>query len=339
VQATAMAMQFTQSHIGESNQEHVCLDAEDEQADYLAGCPYIVQPLSPSLSRLRIWYPVLSKSAENHFLREYIRLHVNYPPPPRDVDRDVWCEVLQLDHPEGLSQGNSFYDLAVDMIVEAQNLVKKYEIPRVYMSIRNLIRAVSLLSWLIRFQVATEKDKTTGELTSYRNIFLPRYRNAAYTLRSHSLSFDDHIKFAKYVMRNALIVAISTAYLFQLPSKGLVDGQRVKEDLRHRFLTELIAWSKNHSNTWFSSSNMPQLSVENWHFTIDQSLRYLWEFADIPRGIAQTNALMENFYCVLLSVLNHTPLLITGPPGTYLLCHVMLDNSILYPRPTLTRMY
>jgi hypothetical protein len=43
------------------------------------------------------------------------------------------------------------------MITKAQELVRKYEVPRVYMSIRNLIRCSQLLSWMITFTVPTER--------------------------------------------------------------------------------------------------------------------------------------------------------------------------------------
>lgn len=35
----------------------------------------------------------------------------------------------------------------------------------------------------------------------------------------------------------------------------------------------------------------------------------------LPKGLAKTDALMENFYAITLTTMLRIPLLITGPPG------------------------
>jgi hypothetical protein len=214
------------------------------------------------------------------------------------------------------------------------------------MSIRNLIRATQLLAWLLEVEVPTAVNES-GVAYNPLNIFLPlstlfkkkvKARDRARTTipKARKLDFEDFefmIRKQKEKMRNALIMSISVCYMFQLPSAGHVAAGKSKENFREKFRQEVVsAWSagqdsnRKHSirytlgwgETDFGIKDAVKgrdLRCEEWDMVLKGSLEHLWSYALIPKGLARTNALMENFYTIILAGENRIPLLITGPPG------------------------
>ena len=265
------AMDFTESDVGAGD--------DDCRSGYLDKAPYIVRPLSPSMERLKIWYPNLSETAEQHFISGYLRLHLRIDPPV-SYNLLEWKALLK-----------KFINTAAKAILRAQSLVRSYDVPRVFMSIRNLVRCSHLLCWLINFNVPTSRG-VDGVAQDNLNIFLPSHP----TLRQVS-EFQE----IKRRMQCALVMAISVTYWFQLPSIGHVLAGKAKKDLRGEFIADIVV--------------AQDISVKEWKAIITDSLSHLFSLANIPRGIAHTTALKENFYCVVLACMNRIPLLITGPPG------------------------
>ena len=274
--APSGTMDFTKSKIGKID--------EDDTTDYLAMSPYIVRQLSPSMDSIKMHYPNLDQQGELAFLTEHLQQHICVRKPTHTNDSDWDREMIH------------FIQDATIMITRAQELVRKYEVPRVYMSIRNLIRCSLLLSWLINFTVPTERG-TDGNTCNPLNIFLPPQTNGLTGLQA-----------IKEKMRRALIMAISVTYLFQLPSHGHMLAGKAKCDLRTLFHRDI-------TKDGCSSTQGRGISVEEWQDVISNSLTNLFSFANIPKGLARTTALKENFYSVVLASINKMPLLITGPPG------------------------
>jgi hypothetical protein len=281
VARVAMDSNFTASNVGEKRQE-------DEAEDYLAGVPYVVKPLPPSMDRLKMLYPTLSLEAEKCFVRDYVAMHIAMPAPPNGMSIEVWEKRLSK---------AAFIAMAVKLIVKAQDIVRSYHdhIPRVYMSIRNLIRAVHMLSWLLKFDVATENDPRDGSPKSLVNIFLP-------PAPDHDLSasvLDNFLADTQHRMRTALVMAVTTVYMLQLPSSGHVAAKRAKVDLRLGFLREITQTWRNDS--WGSQDC--SMTVDCWNGIIFSSWSHLWRYATIPRG--------KYFVFVLLWVISCLTLLLT----------------------------
>ena len=269
--APSGTMDFTKSNIGKVE--------EDDTSDYLAMSPYIVRQLSPSMEKIQINYPNLNAIGEDSFLLEHLRQHL-CPMRPADTCDEVW--VWQMDR---------FIREASTIILAAQKLVRHYDVPRVYMSIRNLIRCSQLLSWMMNFTVPTQRG-SDGNTYNHQNIFLPP-----------EIERKDDCQGIVDRMKKALIMAVSVTYWFQLPSKGHMLAGKSKEDLRSRFIQDITQYGEN------------KYTVEEWRDVIDDSLKNLFSYANIPRGLAHTTALKENFYAVVLASVNKMALLITGPPG------------------------
>lgn len=274
--APAGTMDFTKSNIGKIE--------DDDASDYLAMSPYIVRQLSPSMDNIKMHYPNLDKQGEGAFLEEHLLQHICVPKPTYTTAA-LWDLEMR-----------GFIKDATAMITKAQELVRKYEIPRVYMSIRNLIRCSLLLSWMINFTVPTERG-TDGNTFNPQNIFLPPQKGNMSALQA-----------MKETMRRAVIMAISVTYLFQLPSHGHMLAGKAKFDLRTLFHRDI---TQNGS----AKIQGKCVSVQEWRDVIAESLTNLFSFANIPKGLARTTALKENFYSVVLASINKMPLLITGPPG------------------------
>jgi hypothetical protein len=286
--APAGVMDFTRSNISQLE--------ENESSDYLAGVPYIVRPLSPGMECLKLWYPNLESRAEILFLREYLQFHLCITKPV-GVQDSVW--EADICH---------YINVAVEMIASAQEIVRGYNVPRVFMSIRNLIRCTQLLSWLMSFTVPTERG-IDGIAFNFQNIFLSS-TNPLSAKEKGKGSMAINLQDTKNKMRKALIMAISVTYMFQLPSNGHVLAGKAKEDLRLRFVRDIIrSWGTPRTVT-------PDIAhEEEWKSVIENSLSNFFSFANVPRGLAHTTALKENFYCVVLAAMNKMPLLISGPPG------------------------
>ena len=284
-------MDFTKSEIGKS-------DDEDDN-DYLSKAPYIVRPLSPSMESLKVWYPNLDERAEKSFIFEYLKLHLSVLK-PNFINSRQWDIAIA-----------EFINVAAAAIANAQELVRSYQVPRVFMSIRNLIRCSHLLFWLINFNVPTNRGND-GVAFDQLNIFLPPLKDS---LSPHLI--EDR-------MRHALVMAITVTYWFQLPSQGHMLAGKATEDLRERFVRDMSKnYDREQRSRWKETKGLTSnasvtgciASEEGWKSIITDSLTHFFSLAYIPPGIAHTTALKENFYCVVLSSMNKIPLLITGPPG------------------------
>eukprot|EP01041_Mallomonas_annulata_P001672 gene1672-3231_t len=299
-----LMMDFTRSHLGEGSKgrrgskggnggddnNDGDSEANFDEDSYLSTTPYIVKALPPSMLKLRLLYPSIgaTPNGEYAFLEEYFRQHISLKGVRGESDPDVW-EVYSFE----------FFKLAIRVIARAQSLVTSYKIPRVFMSIRNLVRVTKIIQWLLNNQVATARDGQ-GNPVQFCNIFLP--------MKSpYQIYASEEYNYLKQV----LVIAIAVTYLFQLPSAGHVTSHNAVEDYRCRFLRELaLEWAECED----SGRTCEEIEFE-MKSTIADSFDHLWSYARIPNGIAPTTALKENFFAVVLSVSIPIPLLITGPPG------------------------
>lgn len=288
------AMQFTTSNISVSYQKDA---AVEDSHDYLAHIPYIVKSLPPSMESIVTRYPNLSQLAEVMFLREYIQQHITISA-PTVIDESKW---------EQLVQQEEYKNFVIHLVSSAQNIVRNFRIPRLYMSIRNLIRTVQLLDWYLDFQVLTNSlDSDVHE-----NIFLPKVNNTS------NMSASAH---KRLVMKHSVIMAVTLSYMLQLPSEGHVAAGKVLEDFRRRFLRELAGSCIGANNTWVNevcgnADRRFDNFVQTWMGVVKGSLAHLWSFARTPKGLAKTDAVMEVFYANIAAAENRMSLLVSGPPG------------------------
>jgi hypothetical protein len=288
--------------------------AEDLSKDYLANIPYIVRPMVPGMQMLLKEYHYLNSSSEEYFLREFLTLRSISP----DYQGQIAPEVLSLIY-------TGFGDIVVKSIVKAQDLVRSYNIPRVKVSMRNLIRAIRLFIWFTEFDVeipssdyeqnhisSAETRDSYHRLMKRTNIFLPKRRHALADLSNEELSKFFIDEFCDR-LRYSLVMAIFVTYMMQLPSESLVIQGLATEDFRKKFtksMTDLFRAS-GHGYT-------DQINVEIFDRIISNSLNHLWSYtlyATNPQGVANTTAMMENFYLITLSSQTKIAVLIAGPPG------------------------
>lgn len=280
---------------------------EDENKDYLAYAPYIVKELPPNLMLYLSEFDNLTPEGEKRFLREYFHFHMSAVPGPDGLEEEVWTAIV-----------HNFCEHAVKSIAQAQATVRSYRLPRVYMSIRNLIRAVEIFKALMdgRFYLPTSRKRIGESLNSgsdHEHIFLVKKGDVRHDL-----------EYSLLVMREALVMSLAVGYLFQLPSEG-----------HARLNTNLIDYRSE-----FLESLSPYFTPDEFKTILNQSLNHLFGYAKIPKGLAKTNALMENFYAITLTAMLHIPLLITGPPGNVVvprfLCFLIIslkrlrENTCLY---------
>lgn len=270
---------------------------ENENEDYLAAAPYIVKPLMPCMKSLLKDYPNLTSNEEHEFLIEYFKLNIDIQSPEglSSTEKSLWIQ-----------RCSNFYNHAIDIIVKSQNLVRSYRsaLPRVYMSIRNLIRATQMLLSLLdgRFNLPTDRTRGTNDGKDFKRIFLPDYSVESDRIE---LSIVDR---RMRELHDALYMTIAVTYMFQLSSQGHAQTNSNFADLRSDFMVKIELDIRKY---------LP--SFIGFKATIYRSLDHLYSYAikSIPSGLAKTNALMENFYSIVLCSMNRIPLLISGPPGKF----------------------
>ena len=301
--ADSTAMDFTSSNIPKPQ-----FAAEDELAeapdDYLASTPYIVKLVPPSLGQLLIHYPNQDLAAERSFMEEYFYAHVIINV-PAGIDRDYWYAMLDV---------HGYYKKASKLIIAAQNLVKGFHIPRVYMSMRNLIRCTQLLSWYLTFTVPTFVD-SHGTPRSFVNIFLPRHHPVEG--KGNPDPTEHMIADYKRLMNDALVMALSVTYLFQLPNQGHVIAGKAKQNYSNMFLTQMASLLESGRviDLTREPNDYDMQRNDRWVGVIRGSLEHLWSQAKIANGLAKTHSLLTSFYMNVLVAETKMALLVTGPPG------------------------
>ena len=192
---------------------------------------------------------------------------------------------------------------AVRLILAVQECLRRYRaqgwLSRVHVSIRDLMRASSLMAWLASQHLPTRRNLATGaaEPTSFVNPFLPR----APITRADV----DDFEFARRQLQAALFTAVATIYYLRLPSEAHVRHEQAAHDLRSMLLAEL-------------AEAMPDgTDAHAIEAAFRASVEHLWGYATVPPDLAHTQALKDNFYaCVLAANARPTMnLLISGPPG------------------------
>ena len=314
-----------------------CQD-DDEDDDATGGIPYIVKPLSPTLSLCRVEYPSLGSrsikrdgksdrrlmttitqwscqfctfinsslsrrcdmcdservyeksdykradigdgiaQAEHAFVEEYFREHVSLSLPPEGLNRFNWSACCSY-----------FPTTAIRLITTAQSLVHSYNIPRVYVSIRDLLRAIKIFQWLLTHRVPTERDDS-GNATKPANIFLPK---------STDVTCELILSLEEMYMRQALIIALAITYWCRLPSSGHVLVGKAEKDLRTEFIRDISKdWAELMSITQYhqqTEKELQRMLEEEFRLVVERSLNHLWSYALIPRGLAHTVALKVSF--------------------------------------------
>ena len=82
---------------------------------------------------------------------------------------------------------------------------------------------------------------------------------------------------------------------------GIVYYLRLDEDSRNRYKKEL------------KKMMMGAMTVEQ---VLKDELDFYSKHLSIPRGIAKTQALLENLFCIIACCCTKTPLIIVGAPGS-----------------------
>ena len=104
--------------------------------------------------------------------------------------------------------------------------------------------------------------------------------------------FNPHKEKSIYFPRRAVLVALGIVYFMRLTSK-----------FRSKYRRFLDDFDKMVGEITFSKAYIDEL-------------RWFVSQVELPPGIAETNALMENVFAIIACTVTHTPLIIVGPPGS-----------------------
>jgi len=106
------------------------------------------------------------------------------------------------------------------------------------------------------------------------------------------IKFNPHKEDTIYFPRRAVLVALGIVYFMRLTSK-----------FRSKYRGFLDGFDKMVGEITFSKAYIDEL-------------RWFISQVELPPGIAETNALMENVFAIIACTVTHTPLIIVGPPGS-----------------------
>jgi hypothetical protein len=290
---------------------------------------FIVRPLPPCLSQMLHEWVKFDSKMEHNFLEVYIQKRhlsvyltkvLNWHPfvrggplNCRDVLNQAYVQQtgdLRQDYWNCVS--SEFYETAVALIVQCQEIINEYSkkrlLLRVRPSIRDILRCVNIWHWILDQRVPSEFDaQLAPKPDSLVNPYLPLDPGCVYA--KPGLSLESMMPFVRSRLRQALYAAVAICYYIRLPAIAKDPrNPRVTIGLRQDFLRRLQGQFK-------VDRDQPINFVQNWKECVD----HLWSFATIPLGIAHTDVLKENFYAVVvaLHVKPTMPLLITGPAGFF----------------------
>jgi hypothetical protein len=307
------------------HQEHLGVNDDDEYAMR----EFIVRPLPPCLSQMLHEWVKFDSKMEHNFLEVYIQKRhlsvyltkvLNWHPfvrggplNCRDVLNQAYVQQtgdLRQDYWNCVS--SEFYETAVALIVQCQEIINEYSkkrlLLRVRPSIRDILRCVNIWHWILDQRVPSEFDaQLAPKPDSLVNPYLPLDPGCVYA--KPGLSLESMMPFVRSRLRQALYAAVAICYYIRLPAIAKDPrNPRVTIGLRQDFLRRLQGQFK-------VDRDQPINFVQNWKECVD----HLWSFATIPLGIAHTDVLKENFYAVVvaLHVKPTMPLLITGPAGFF----------------------
>jgi len=111
-------------------------------------------------------------------------------------------------------------------------------------------------------------------------------------LMNFYVKFNPHKENESNFHRRAILVALGIVYFMRLTSK-----------FRSDYRGFLDSFDRMEGEVIFSQAYIDELS---WFFSK----------VELPTGIVETNALMENIFAIIACTVTHTPLIIVGPPGS-----------------------
>ncbi|KAL6077130.1 Replication factor C small subunit [Balamuthia mandrillaris] len=214
-------------------------------------------------------------------------------PPPRSME-ELLLDFRAMDAPQEHNFVRVLMDVRYDIgseevrlalqrfILFGQEFVRRANIHRVHVSIRDIMRVVQLYKYF-----------------TYR----------PFVLRKETLSPEN-------LHWLALIMSITMSYYFRLltPAEALLK-EKEKEGGSS---SSAAAFSRQdfeeQMGTLLKQSGCP---AEWWNYrqTIMDCMKHLYEKTNIPAGIARTDALLENLWCTVICIDAKIPLIIVGPPG------------------------
>jgi hypothetical protein len=126
----------------------------------------------------------------------------------------------------------------------------------------------------------------------------------------------------KYILKEKnnnfiiLIIVLSMVYWFRLPSET-EENKNYREEFYYNFQYNLNKFI-DESNQLQNKNVLKNLKLDMKKI-INSQLEYFYSLLEknnvIPNGIAKTQALMENIFCIFVCLQSKTPLFIIGPPG------------------------
>lgn len=238
--------------------------------DYLALTPFIVRPLPLSLESRVSPHGGMAGAPERIFLSA--------------------CASSRR-----ISGSQSPPVVVLDLIQCAQEAVRRYSLPRISVSIRDLLRALRVFAWLVDQWLPTRRDLRTHEPVeaSFTNPFLPV--SATGWPRQHQTG-------------RAAIMAVALTYWARLPSSAHA-ATGVASDLRADLASKLVPYVRQLVAGGFLPTGT------SFTATVVAGFDHLWSHAHKPEGIAATAGLKEAFWAVVVCAHTKLPLLLTGPPG------------------------
>jgi MoxR-like ATPase len=191
----------------------------------------------------------------------------------------------------------AFVEVFRDLIVTAQEYVRELSgNERSAASMRDVVRCITVYRWFLAY--LSKASKSTGENAS-------SFSDDPNNNKRGKGGFDEHEaqaveeKTQPYI-KWAVMLALAYCYQARLPSAE-------RKTLRARLSEEM----DHHTDA-------PWMKIDQKEFVkvVDQMQTELVEHMNRPDGIALNEALKENLFMLLVSVLNQIPIFVIGKPGS-----------------------
>ncbi len=236
---------------------------------------YIVQLMAPALESLEADFGELSGDVEAQFIAQIVEdrvmpvLRDKIMPTPSDMSTEPpRCDIAKMK-----SWGNQVRAI----ISFAQDFVRSAKLERVKVSLRDIVRAVS---------VYVHAAHSNSPLRSFLSTFA---RQDQTPLVGQNLLVRIH--------ERAILLSLGICYFHALPR----DGANAK--LRDQFICEL--------QRVLDRERLPAALME----VFDKEVSHVYKQMDIPLRIIETKALSVNLFVVAVCVQIGIPVVVSGPPG------------------------
>ena len=135
--------------------------------------------------------------------------------------------------------------------------------------------------------------------------------------------FEENVELTQK-LKTAVLVSLALVYYMRLDEHGNFGSQpssyrskyvaRLKKETGESLKIDVALRDEVSNNSW--SIPFHRYLTDFDIYAPPFQLIFYCEKLHIPSGIAKTNALLENMFCIIACCCTRTPLIITGPPGS-----------------------